>query len=192
MKKIFLVVALVLSAFGADDLTNGWLDTLSIHGVTGTGTVFYSDSVHRLNTMEDIRFIMRADDTTSVRLGNDSVSIAWGYQVGSFTLGSGGAKDTIWEESGIIALDTIYIDSIADATANIPPVVEMDGTGAFTMLKGYVDTTTGWIAQSAWFAPEPARLIRPWAKGITGNKAGEELRISVQVERRIALPVRAK
>lgn len=163
---------------------NGWLDTSGITDTLAADSIAYSSSF-QLSRHEDIRLLVKVDDTTSAGFAADSVQLRYGYQTGHATLNGSGLRDTAWDE--LIILDTLSSDNFGSTTEGS---VAFDGT--LTRAWGGVDTTNvaGYAYQSRWFVPEWDVYIRFFVYGMAGNNADAALLFYFELKRRLYVHVR--
>jgi len=152
----------------------GLRDTSRIDGFENT-ELHFSKSFP-LSEHEDMRIILKVDDTDLNGFANDSLQIEWGYQTFSLcldtnTILSTGRKtqiDTCFDVR--IALDTLRNDSLGRID-NPPSIGSSNADGTFTRPLGLIDTlgVDGYATQTRWFTPEWDEFIRFWVQGLTGN-----------------------
>jgi hypothetical protein len=157
----------------------GFGDTAKIADKLLTNGIYDTTRVFNLTRGEDIRAMIKVNDTTSTGYASDSLLIEWGYQTGRFTYNSSGTRDTAWDV--FIVLDTVKDDSLGKCKSGY-----VAADGSLTRYLGQVDTlnVSGYAVQSRWFVPEWDVLIRYWVKGITGNKATDTLNCVIEQHRR--------
>jgi hypothetical protein len=154
------------------------LDTAKIDG-------FRSDSqkyskVFDLSPYEDLAVLVKADDSANAGLTGDSISLGWGYQLGSPTLKSAGTLDTLWEP--VIWVDTLLRDSLGKM-----PEGRTGADLTTTKVKKWIDTSTvtGWAVQGSGIVPEWRPLIRYVVKGLAGNSLGTYVKLQIHNLRRL-------
>ena len=183
-KKLMMVLLVsVFFCFGYENY-GGWDESYAISDTLGAGEIEYT-AASRLSQYEDIRVIVKADDSTEAGFASDSVAIEYGYQTGTLTLNSSGEKDTLWDD--LIVLDTMLSSDFGTVGSGL-----VASSGALTHTWGGADTlsVTGYATQSRWFVPEWDFLIRFYVKGLAGNLAGDNLDLYVEPKRRIYIPTR--
>lgn len=188
-KFLFFAVLLAGMAF-ADDNYNGLLDTAIITG-------FKADSLKYtkgfpLSKFEDIRVILKVDDTAKAGFYEDSVDIQWGWQTFSRCLdtsGSMSSPDTCFDQR--VIADTLDTASMAVTTLGYA-----DSTGDVYRTHKWSDTNgcAGYAIQGVRLYPEWDHYIRFWVQGLVGNNrvAGGALKVQFDVKRRTFINVRSK
>ena len=178
MKKMLLLLIIVFGITAQPKNFNGWLDTLAIREKVEEDSTRYSSAI-RLSAYEDIRVLVKCDDSTSVGFASDSIDFYYGYQTGSLVLDSAGAMDTAWDNK-------IFIDSMQVDSFGVENIDYCDSSGNMVRRWRTADTTNlaGYAYQSRWFVPEWDVLLRFWATGLDGNLTGEELDLFFQILRR--------
>lgn len=185
IKILLALITLALFSYGQENY-NGFLDTTSI-----TDTLMHADSVaysavYGLSKNEDIRLLVKANDTSSAVYATDSVGIFYGYQTGHVTLNSSGVRDTAWD--GEMIIDTMLSSEFGDGLTGgvIAP------SGVLTRLWGGADTLniTGYAYQTRWFVPEWDVLIRYFVRGMDENNKASAIELILEHKRRIFIPMR--
>lgn len=180
---ILMLLCIVAFSYGVENYS-GFDQQSNITDTLGAGDVAYS-SVYNLSKWEDIRLVVKCDDTTSAGFASDSVAVFYGYQTATVVLNSSGGRDTLYDDR--IVLDTMLsseFGTVADGS--------VAASGALTRTWGGADTlsVSGYACQSRWFVPEWDYLIRFFVQGLAGNKAGAALELSVEPKRRVFIPTR--
>jgi len=135
MKKLLLVL-LVLCSMVIGQNTTGWFYTDDVDALVNGGGTVYS-SAFDLSSNEDVRAVIKLQDTTQAGFANDSIDCIWGYQTGTRTLGTDNIIGTVWSEP-LIYLDTIAASQLGASVG----VGSVDATGALTRSSGAsLDTT---------------------------------------------------
>ena len=185
MKSKFIVLLLLAATLCvAGENYSGFLDTTSITETLTTGTTVYTDP-YKLSKFEDIRLIVKCDDTTSAVFATDSVAFFYGYQTGTIVLDSAGARDTIYD-------DPMTIDSMLASEFGTLGSGTMTAAGVLTRTWGGADTlsVTGYAVQSRWFVPEWDYLIRFWVTALGDNLQASPLVLFLEPKRRLEIPTR--
>lgn len=187
MKKALIFVIFAFSALFADDNWNWLRDTLAVTSGFDSAVTVYTTALP-LSGSEDIRVVVKADDTSNAGHSGDSIHFEYGYQTGSLCLDTGNNADTCWDD--LVILDTFDLDSLGVSQKSYVKT----GTSHGTLVKywnRHADTThcTGYSYQSRWFVPEWDGLIRFWATGMQNNCACA-LDLVFDVKRRKWVPVR--
>ena len=189
MKKLLLILVLfgISNATTADlaaaGLVNwvGYNDTV-IFFIGGDDTIRYSRPFN-LSDFEHMRLIAKANDTSAAGLVNDSIKVGWGYQTGSITLNSSGLKDTLWNTSQRIRVDTMNSTKVAPVGGTV------DSAGTITQTWGQADTlsgVSGFYVQSRNFPVNWDEIIRFWVVGVAGNNVARQVKIVIDVKRRLS------
>lgn len=183
--KILIFLALVMTAFGADNNYNGRKDSASV-------LEFKADSLKytknfSLSHGEDVRIVLKVDDTTSAGFASDAVKIQWGYQTGVPCYDSAGNVDTCYDTR--IVIDTMDVDSFGIENLGVAGA-DLSLTRTF----GPADTSnvTGYAYQSRAIVPEWDALIRFWVQGLAGNEAVSDQVVIFNMFRRTYMSVRQK
>jgi hypothetical protein len=188
-KKVLLSIGFifVVSSFSQVRATNwfGTGDTAIVHGFNGTDTIY--TKAFNLTDFEDLRAILKINDSSSSGFKNDSVHAQWGFQNGSIILNSNYTVDTVWNSR--IVIDTCKSDSFG-----VKHLGRMDATGTITRTLNMVDTSsiTGWAVQDRWIVPEWSVLYRMWIEGMAGNKTVIPLKAEFEINRRTGTRVQVK
>ena len=183
-RRIMMILLMaVFFVFGYENY-NGWDVSYGISDTLGAGEYSYT-AASRLSQYEDIRVIVKCDDTTTAGFASDSVAIEYGYQTGTVTLNSAGNKDTLWD-------DLIVIDTMLDSDFGTVGSGTVASSGVLTHTWGGADTlsVSGYATQSRWFVPEWDFLIRFFVKGLAGNNADDNLELYLEPKRRIYIPTK--
>lgn len=189
MVRIFSLV-LMLSVVAGAAVKNpvnwrGYFDTVSITDTLKASTVKYSKALN-LTDGEDIRVLVKFDDTASAGYGGDSIKFRWGYQIGTITIDTGTAvQDTAWDSR--ITVDTIRVDSLGDDSTGY-----CSASGTLTRYwLSYADTSSvaGYAVQNRWFVPEWGEVIRYWARALTGQRQGKAIVLRFEQHQRAYVPV---
>lgn len=184
LNRIVLVVVLFASFLFASENYNGFLDTVLVSDTLGAGDLFYSAAMN-LSKDEDIRLLVKANDTAETGFADDSVAVYYGYQTGKATLGSDGERYTAWD--GEMIIDTMLASEYGAVGSGT-----IAATGVLTRTWGGADTSnvSGFAYQSRWFVPEWDHQIRFFVKGITGNKQASALHLVLEIGRRLKIPTK--
>jgi len=181
---VVLMCVAMVSAYNSPYNWKGYSDTSNIGGMKATATGYSSAFI--LTDGEDLRILMKADDTTAAGYKNDSVQFEWGYQLGTITKGTSGVRDTLWSAEDMIVVDTMDADSFG---------VGQRGTtatnGTITRVwERAADTSdvAGWAIQSRRIVPEWAEIFRFWATGLAGNLTADSVKVNVEVHQRKYVP----
>lgn len=180
MRKVaILMVLAVFLVSGQVGNTIGW-------GLSDTITDLAADSTSysaafELSVGEDIRLLLKMDDTTETGYANDSIEFRYAFQTGTVTTDTAGDKDTAWCEP-LIRLDTITSSNLGvlgDTTAYV------DSTGTVHRNTGGIDTLSvnGWAVCTKWFEPEWDELVRYWFEALT-DMDPEPIELILEVHRR--------
>jgi hypothetical protein len=184
-RKIILVglIALAVNSFGANNST-GWLDTVGITARCTTGVVA-NTKCFQLSEYEDIRLLVKVNDTSSAAYSTDSVSFIVGYQTGVEVLNGSNLRDTLFGSK--IILDTVSASEFGTVAEGLSA-----SDGSITLARGGFDTlsVTGFATGTYWFVPEWDGLIRFWVKGLAANNKGSALKLFLEPKRRIGVSVK--
>src|SRR4030042_951013 len=186
MGKICSLIALIaLCTFGEDLNWNGILDTAIISG-------FRSDSLKwskgfQLSAGQDVRVILKVNDTAMPGLGSDSIGIRWGYMTFCHCLDTAqnvAVPDTCVDQA--IVVDTMDATAIAKSGT----FASSDSAGYLQRNHRYADTLRcrGWVTQSRSLYPEWDQYIKFFVKGIGDNDPRYYLKVHFQVIRRQYVP----
>lgn len=186
MKRIkFLSVLLVAAffVFGREN-TTGFLDTAAITDTLTTGTVAYT-RCYPLSEYEDMRLLIKVDDTTAAGYAIDTVGIIVGYQTGCIALNSSGLRDTVYDD--LITIDTILSSEFGDVGSGT-----LASSGVLTHSWGGADTlsVSGFAVASRWIIPEWDQYIRFWVEGLASNNQNAPLKLYIEPKRRVFIPTK--
>lgn len=181
----FLIAGLY-PARGASGLnSSGYTDTSAIVDTLDSASVKYSKAF-RLSAYEDLRVLVKCDDSTSAGFASDSLNFAWGYQTGTLTYDStfrSTYRDTAWDD--LIYVDTIRTDSLGDVNTG-----KMYPDGSILRYWGGVDTLSvlGYAVQSRRLKPEWDEFIRFFAVSLGGiQKKGAPIELIFEPHRRVGV-----
>jgi len=182
------LVVLLLSAVGfntsAAENASGWRDTVGIATKCTTG-VLVSTKCFPLSDFEDIRLVVKVNDTATAGFKSDSVGLIIGYQTGIEVLNGSGVRDTAFESR-------VILDTLLSSEFGAVPEGLSNADGSITIAKGGADTSsvTGFATTSYWFVPEWDGLIRFWVKGLSSNEKTNALRLFLEPRRRLWVKTR--
>lgn len=180
-----LAVSLLLPGQASASSYNAevYRDTLVDTNVTDT--ILYGDAFD-LSTYEDIRWIIKVQDTSETGFANDSIQAVVGYQTGTVTLNSLGKPDTVWAEAPC-TLSVMLDDSLGKSVA----WSGQTQSGVLTALESMFDTlsVTGYAVRSVWHVPEWDHVIRPVLHILANNNPQRNIWI-FECHRRVATTVR--
>lgn len=179
-----LVCGVLVPTASAAENASGWLDTCGIATKCTTG-VLVSTKCFQLSDFEDIRLIVKVNDTATAGFKSDSVGLIVGFQTGIEVLNGNGARDTCFE--GRVILDTLLASEFGAVAEGLS-----GPDGSITILRGGADTSsvTGFATASYWFVPEWDGLIRFWVKGLSSNEKTNALKLFLEPRRRIIVKTR--
>jgi hypothetical protein len=180
-KKIVVVAAVLFmtgTGYSAGN-TTGWNDTARITAICTTGVVAYT-RVYPLSDFEDMRIVVKVNDSTAAGFASDSVSFSFGYQTGIEVLNSLGKRDTCWDD--LITVDTVNKSDFGTRGSGVSA-----SDGSVTRTWGGADTllVTGFATMSRWVIPEWDGLVRLWVRGLAANKKGAPLVLFLEPRRRV-------
>lgn len=184
MKKILSSVLLMAAVLIAAPNTTGLNTASAISTICTTNVVAYSN-VYDLSDYEDLRLIVKVNDTSSAAYSSDSVAFQFGYQTGVDILNASGTRDTCWDVRVII--DTMLASefgTVGEAKAGADGSITRAYAGADTL------NVTGFATLSRWLVPEWDGLIRFYVKGLAANNKGSALKLYMEPRQR--LQVRTK
>jgi len=184
LNKFIVFLVLIIALGFAGENYNGYLDTVLVSDTLGAGDAFYSAAMN-LSEDEDIRLLVKANDTSEAGLTDDSIAIYYGYQTGKETLGSDGEAYNAWD--GEMIIDTMLASEFGAVGSGT-----IEASGTLTRTWGGADTTnvSGFAYQSRWFVPEWDHRIRFFVKGLAANKKGSALHLVLEVGRRLDIPTK--
>jgi len=178
-------------AWSKSDAVDNWsgIDTANTARLYAKLDTIKFSKVFKLTAGENIRVILKADDTTVAKFASDSLAIRWGYQTMCPCYNSSGVSDTCVDQ--LIKIDSLVAAGFGDNSARIGSI---DADGVITRSNAIGDTVTcsGYVTQSKWFQPEWDVYIRFWVKGITGNKITTAVPAVIDVQRRVYSQTRSK
>lgn len=145
--------------------------------------------VFKLTAGENIRVVLKANDTTTVRFASDSLGISWGYQTLCPCNNSSGVADTCVDQ--LIKLDSLVPAGFGDNSA-VVGTTDADGTITRSVAIGDTVKCSGYVTQSKWFQPEWDVYVRFWVKGIANNKKTVAVPAIIDVLRRVGVQTRNK
>lgn len=182
-RLIFILLPLVVMA---QENYNGLGDTAYILDTLQTDTLKYT-KVFLLSANENLRVIIKTDDTSTAGFASDSIAFDFGYQTGEVVYNSAGTRDTAWD-------DRMQIDSMVGDSFGVANVGTTDADAVLTRYYGGVDTSSvsGFAIKSRLIVPEWGTLIRFWAKGRPTNRKGKILLLCFDLKRRQYSNVRSK
>ena len=189
MKRISLLLLILVSfCFSGEDLNwNGWEDTVAISSTLAVGTTYYTKAF-ALSRYDNIKLMVKCNDTTNAGFAGDSVNFGYGFQTGVETENSSGLRDTAWMEEDRFDIDTMVVDSFGVGSKGY---VGADGTlNRFWNNASDTSSVTGFAIQRRQFSPEWDVLIRFYILPITGNLTGSPLNLIFQVDQRKHQPVK--
>ena len=166
----------------------GWYDSDNVDGLVSGGSTVYSVPFD-LSSHEDIRVLVKFNDTTDAGFADDSIECTMGYQTGSITIDTVGVKCTTWCEPEVLLLTVT--NSLLGASVGSG---EVDSTGVLSRpLAVALDTTnvSGYAVTSRWFVPEWDEVIRYWFTPGT-DISSDTLDVVVESHRRSAVFVRQR
>lgn len=188
MRVLLLLSIMAVSVFGwgAPRNWSGVLDTAQTYAVYDT---IKFTKAFPLSELEDIRVILKAQDTVTEGFLDDSIGIQWGYQTFTYCLNSSGDKDSCFDQ--LIVLDTL--DSLAQVSFGAA-MGSSGSDGTITRSTRIADTLgcAGFATQSKWFLPEWDTMIRFWVKGIGKHRRAAGTPCYIDVQRRQYINVRNK
>ena len=181
-KKVILSMVFasaILFNLSAASNTSGFLDTVRIATKCTTGVVI-NTKCFELSNFEDIRLVVKVNDSVTAGFKNDSVGLIIGYQTGIEVLNNNGARDTAFGSK--VILDTLLSSEFGAVSEGLS-----NADGSITISKGGADTSsvTGFATTSYWFVPEWDGLIRFWVKGLSSNEKTVPLRLFLEPRRRL-------
>ena len=185
---LLCAVAFSWTKYDATDNWNG-NDTSTTASIYAKFDTLKFTKAFKLSQFENLRVIVKTDDTTTARFASDSIGVRWGYQTLCPSLSSTGVADTTFDQ--LIKVDSILPANFGDNKARIGTIAT-DGT--ITRSDAIVDTLgpSGYVTQSRWIQPEWDVYIRFWVRGITGNKITTACPVVFEVQRRVYNPTRAR
>ncbi len=191
MNKLFALILLVPAMLFAQlqaTNTNGYADTALIW-ITGT-TIGYTGSF-KLADYEDIRVIVRCNDTALAGFKADSTRFIWGIQSWTECLNASGVRDTCYDQ--LFRVDTV--DTNSEGT--IASVGTMATTGIVTPSTKLGDTLscTGYLVQSRTISYKEIgnTYFRLWAKGLTGCRVSSSpIKVNFQIARTLYNGIRMR
>jgi hypothetical protein len=188
--KIIMILLLFYYLLTAAPVThNGWSDVDSIGTTIGNDTVtkVFGSKWSDWSGAEDAAFLIKVNDTSTARFAKDSIDFIFGVQLGFITTDSTRAKRVIDTAKSIY----IDIDTFRISNAGTIRTWRLDNDGLAYTGDG-VDTldVRGFATQiipmtGARQLPSWAHIIRPYVKGLAGNKKGCPLRLYIQNCRRL-------
>ena len=181
---MFVIMMLIIGVcYSAGSLNRLKARVTTFETILDSGTYYTGSTAYNLSYGEDVRFVCKADDTTTARLGADSINFEWGYQTGTLvkdtgaTISSRNDYDTLWGDYFVI--DTMCVDSFG---VKRRAVHSSDGSLTHTWLKS-ADTldVDGFACQKRWVIPEWDEIIRAWVRGLgtaasASGQSGDSLR----------------
>lgn len=185
-KRLILAIAVLFlagSGYSAPNAT-GWGDAHRITAICTTGVIAYT-KVYPLSDYEDMRVIVKVNDSTAAGFGSDSVSFIFGYQTGIEVLNGSGLRDTCWDDR--INIDTLTRSGfgiVGSGTTNSDGTVNRVWAGSDTL------SVTGFATKSRWIVPEWDGLVRLWVQGLAANKKGARLVLLLEPRRRLGVRTR--
>lgn len=190
VKTLFVVLLFVFAVLAGPNTSGpsnwrGYLDTAGISSILTAGTVRYTAPMV-LSDGEDVRILCKVRDTVTAGFATDSLVFAWGYQVGSITLDSAGKRDTVWQATDRIVVDTVDVDSMGKGTIGTTAAA-----GTVTQTWNRASDTlsvSGYAIQSRWVVPPWGTLIRFWANGLTGQRQGKAVVLIFEKHQRQWVP----
>jgi hypothetical protein len=187
----FLISLLILSSvcFGWFP-SNNWSGTDTANTVSlyaKYDTIKYSKAF-RLSELEDVRVILKANDTSVAGFGGDSIGIRWGYQTLCPCLNASNVLDTCPDQ-------LIVLDSLDVAAMTFGSALGIQGAAGEIARRTHIADTVmcaGYATQSKWMVPEWDVYVRFWVKGIGANKKTVAVPCKIDVQRRQYINVRSK
>jgi hypothetical protein len=177
---IMFIVAMCFPVMGADNAT-GWGEGSRITAICTTGVIAYSN-VYPLSNFEDIRLLVKVNDSTAAGFGSDSISFEFGYRTGIETKNGSGARDTVWDD--LILIDSLLktqLGTLGSGTCSSDGGMTRTWTGADTL------NVAGFAVMSRWFVPEWDGLIRFWVRGLAANKKSARLVLWLEPRQRVGV-----
>jgi hypothetical protein len=188
---ILLSGVMACYAWSKNDVVDNWsgIDTANTAQLYAKYDTVKFSKVFKLTAGENIRVILKADDTTTARFAGDSLGIRWGYQTMCPCYNSSGVADTCVDQ--LIKLDSLVPAGFGSNSAVIGSI---DADGVITRSNGIGDTVfcSGYVTQSKWFQPEWDVYVRFWVRGIGANKKSTAVPAVIDVQRRQYSQTRSK
>lgn len=174
MMKCLMLLLMPVLIYGYD---NYMIDSFSVKTVLDSGTVTYTKAFS-LPGYYGMDLGIVCNDSSSVRLKNDSVNFQYGWQIAMIVVDTGGSCiDTNWGEPCIV--DTFRVSDYGTVTKS-----RMDSYGFPSLVYGNVDTSsvTNFASQKHYIDPGPRYIIRFWFESfgtlgvsLTGHRKGKAL-----------------
>lgn len=184
----FLAMLLVFPCLVLAQLDENW----SGYGDTARIVAFKADSTKyskafKLSALENLRVTCFVDDSTATGFGSDSCKFEWGIQ----TFGKSFRGGTYYRYGTKVTVDTLNALTAANFAISD---LHLDSTNTLPVRLLQIDSTAnlGYMYQTRQFTPEWDVYFRFWARGLTGNKVGAQLKLIFQVDRRSYQPTRAR
>jgi hypothetical protein len=195
MKLVSLLLLFLTSlcfSWTRHDATDAWtgIDTANTANTYAKYDTLNFTKAFKLSAYENLTVIVLVNDTTVVRLANDSIGVRWGYQLISPCSSTTGI-DTCFDQE-IFKVDSILTTGFGAYTARIGTY---GSDGVITRTDGLVDTLgpSGYATQKRNLSGmEWDVYIRFWVKGIANNKKVIAVPVKFNVLRRPASFVRTK
>lgn len=188
---ILLSGVMACYAWSKNDAVDNWsgIDTANTAKLYAKYDTVKFSNVFKLTAGENIRVILKANDTTTARFASDSLGIRWGYQTLCPCYNSSGVADTCVDQ--LIKLDSLVPAGFGD---NSTVIGTTDADFTITRSMGIGDTVKcgGYVTQTKAFQPEWDVYVRFWVRGIANNKKTIAVPAIIDVQRRQYSQTRSK
>ena len=136
-----------------------------------------------------------ANDTNSSVYATDSIKFDYGVQFGSIVVNSLVKNDTAWSTFFYLGRFSTIPSDTAGKWVTPTNWITVDSTGSTGNRSGVMDSSsvTGYAYTSAPFdQPYSCEFVRPWIKGVSGNRVGGWVKVRTQLKQLKYLPTRAQ
>jgi hypothetical protein len=180
---ILLSGVMACYAWSKADAVDNWsgIDTANTAQLYAKYDTVKFSKVFKLTAGENIRVILKANDTTTVRFASDSLGIRWGYQTMCPCYNSSGVADTCVDQ--LIKLDSLVPAGFGD-NSTVVGTTDADYTITRSVAIGDTVKCSGYVTQTKAFQPEWDVYVRFWVRGIGANKKTTAVPAVIDVQRR--------